>query len=411
MRQVPSLPRVTAVIISILALSSLSSFAQTRTVWNTATDIRVGARGTMVGVATEVLSNSFTLIPDRDRNGQTVRVTSDSIVTRYLGFGRTTGEVFSGANGFAQLRAGDRVEVRGIGDTRGTIAAQEILLLGRPISGSQDSITVGATRTGTVEGLVRSIRPEDNRVVIETDQREMLTILGTASTPVYHEGGTYRIRNIEVGDRIRVEVESSSSSGVRPRLINVVSDATPESTAGGRTVTSIYGQVTRVDTRTSSFRIEDERGRVVPVDARNANDRAGNRFRLTDLRVGDRLEVSGEYDSSNNFRADTIRFSSERDRDDPFGDQDQDNDRDDTFSSFSSEDIVGTVDETFADNTIIVREQDGDRIRIFVDADFMVRNKQGTYIRATQLKRADRLEVQTFRDLSGRFIAQVIRIR
>lgn len=408
MRQPSSLLRVPSFFLFLTLLVPLTLFGQTRTTWTTAADIRNNARGTMVGLVGEVQSNSFTLIPDRDRNGARVRVTTDSIVTRYLGFGNTTGEVFTGANGFSRLRNGDRVEVRGIGDAPATIGAEELLLLGRNVTPSGDSITVGATRSGTVEGIVRSLRAEDNRIVLETDRREMVTILGTASTPVYHEGGTYRIRNIEVGDRIRIEVDSSSSSGIRPKLIDVLTDATPESRPGenGRTVASVTGRVSRLDTRAQTFRIEDDRGRITTVDARAAFDRAGNRFRLTDLQNGDELEVSGEYATTGVLRADTIRFRSDAGADDPFGD-----DRDGNFFDYTSADLIGTVDETYADNSIMVTDQSGRRVRVLVDPDFMVRNKQGTYIRATQLKRGDRVEIQSFRDRAENLIAQVIRIR
>src|SRR5688572_16174359 len=148
MRQPSSLLRVPSFFLFLTLFVPLTFFGQTRTTWTTAADIRNNVRGLMVGLVSEVQSNSFILIPDRDRNGARVRVSGDSIVTRYLGFGNTTGEVFTGANGFARLRAGDRVEVRGVGDAPATISADEVLLLGRNVTPSGDSITVGAARSG-----------------------------------------------------------------------------------------------------------------------------------------------------------------------------------------------------------------------------------------------------------------------
>jgi uncharacterized protein DUF5666 len=409
MDQVKLRLNLSAIFLLAALVGPVSSIAQTRAVWSTANDIRSGARGTIVGTVTDIQANSFTLQPDRDPNGATVRVSTDTIVTRFLGFGATSSEVLSGGTGFARLREGDRVEVRGVGDTRSTVAAEEVLLLGRSVA-SQGTST-SAPRPGTVEGVVRSIRPEDNRMVIETDRREMLTILGTSSTPVYYEGGTYRMRNIEVGDRVRVDVESTTSAGVRARVIDVVRDATPESTVpGGRTVTSVYGRVTRIDTRTNSFRLEDERGRVVLVDARSAYDRAGNRFRLTDLQVGDRLEISGEFDDLDNLRADTIRFSSEAGRDDPQRPIDDDIEYGDA-TGYAGVAVSGTVVSPLTSDLIEIRDSTGDRFRILADRDLVVQNKSGGYIRATQLKAGDKVDIRAFRDRNGRYIAQTIRIR
>src|SRR5687768_3627810 len=116
--------KLSAIILLTVVVGPVSSIAQTRAVWSTANDIRSGSRGTIVGTVTDIQTNSFTLQPDRDPTGTTVRVTSDSIVTRYLGFGASSSEVLAGATGFARLREGDRVEVRGVGDTRSTIASE-----------------------------------------------------------------------------------------------------------------------------------------------------------------------------------------------------------------------------------------------------------------------------------------------
>jgi hypothetical protein len=407
MRDVASRLRFSLILVALVLSGPLSSLAQTRTTWSTAADIRSGSRGAMVGTVSEVLANSFTLVPDRDPQGATVRVTSDTIVTRYLGFGDTASEIFSGTSGFARLRVGDRVEVRGVGDTRNSIAAEELLLLGRNVTPPPSDETTA--RPGTIEGVIRSISSTANRVVLETDRREMFTVVGTGGTPVYYQGGTYRMENLEVGDRIRVEVESSSGEEVRARLINVVRDATPDQDLPqdrDRTVTSVLGRVTRIDSRAQTFRLQADRGQEILVDARFALDRAGNRFRLTDLQVGDRLEVSGQYDSADTFRADTIRFGG-----DPIVDDRDADEATDDLGGYSSVTLRGTLIGPFADNMIVVRDSTGDRFRVLLAPELIVRNRTGAYLPASRLRDGERVDVQAFRDRSGYYIAQTIRIR
>ena len=143
-------------------------------------------------------------------------------------------------------------------------------LLGRPIAADQTGIgqtrspstsvstpTVGGTtpttapdRLGRVEGVVRQVNPDEGRVVMETDRREMITVRATSATPVYYRGNTYRISNLEVGDRIRVEPESATSSGteMRARVIDVL-QSVQETGGTARQVGALTGRVVSVDRR------------------------------------------------------------------------------------------------------------------------------------------------------------------
>lgn len=406
MRQISSQLRLSPILLALLLFGSLSSFAQTRTAWSTAADIRSGARGSMVGTVREILANSLTLVPDRDPEGPTVRVTTDTIVTRFLGFGENQAEILSGTAGFARLRVGDRVEVRGIGDTRNSIAAEEVLLLGREVS--PPPATATTSRAGTIEGVIRSISSTANRIVVETDRREMLTVIGSASTPVYYQGGTHGMENLEVGDRIRVEVQSTAGDEIRARLIDVLRDVRQGEDLPrdrDRTVASIFGRVTRIDSRTQTFRLQTDRGQEVLIDARFALDRAGNRFRVTDLQVGDRLEVSGQYDSAERFRADTIRFGGESEV------EDRDLEDPGEFGGYRRVTLTGTLVGPFADDMIVVRDATGDRYRVLVAPELIVRNRTGGYLTASRLRDSERVEIQAFRDRGGYYIAQAIRIR
>src|SRR5262249_14764548 len=131
-----------------------------------------------------------------------------AVSTQYNGFGGSINgspEIFMGTTGFANVRVGDRVEVRGVGRNAGTAAAEYVTLLGRP--GEAPQTGVGQTRTpntispptasgttpsttpiqpGRMEGVVRQVNATDGRIVIETDRREMITIRAAISTPVYY---------------------------------------------------------------------------------------------------------------------------------------------------------------------------------------------------------------------------------
>ena len=407
----------------VLLIIASSSFAQTRTIWVGSGDIRNNARGSIVGTIVDIdeTRDRLTFRADGERGGTSIAVTADSLVTQYKGFGGE-GEVFSGTTGFSRLREGDRVEVRGIGSTNATIIADEILLLGR----TSTAPTPGpSTTTGTrLEGTVRSVGT--NRFTIETSNRRIITVQGTTGTPVYYRGEVYRIGNIEVGDRVRVEAESVGGDEVRARLVDVLeSVSTPGTAPGGRTITSITGRVSRIDSRTQSFRLMS-RGTEIKVDARNTSDARGRTLRLTDLQVGDYLEVSGGYDTTNTFRADTVRFTTapatdidsprrpvpSRDDDD---DEDEDEDDEDVFETGRLTTVVltGTIRQDLREADELVVSDSGldEDVTVWVADDFVMRARSGSYVTADQLKRGDRVTIKAVRISRDRYIAQTIRQR
>ncbi len=405
MRQSSSIFTTSITIFAIAFLSAVSLEAQTRPAWQTASDVRVGERGALVGSVTQVNSSgaSFLMVPDAETSGKTVRVTTEAATTRYYGFGAGA-EVLSGSAGFSSIRTGDRVQVTGIGRSGGTLSSTDIMLLGRQVG---SGTTPATTSAGGYEGLVRQINQAENRLVIETDARQLLTVYGTESTPVYYRGEVYRIRNIEVGDRIRVQVESNVGDGVRARIIDVIADV--NLSGGGRTLTSVSGRITAIDTRAQTLRI-DAGTREVRIDAREARDTEGRVFRLTDLRVGDSVEVSGTFDAADNFRASTIRLGSG------------------TGGSivnpqpttpvagakiFETLVIYGTVERALGSaESMLVRETDSRRdLEVHLLDDFVVRLVNGSYVTADQLEVKTRVVIQAFRDRDGRYIAQTIRTR
>lgn len=400
-----------AALLAVVCMAgSLSAFGQNRVSWSTSDDIRQGVRGKIIGSVTAVDSvrSRIEIVADNDRASDVIRVNADPVSTRYIGFGTTSATqntVYSGTNGFTRVRAGDRLEVRGIGATDSMINAEEILLLGRSLSSSNPSRT-------SIAGTVRQITPSTSRLLVETDTREMITVFGTSSTPVYFEGATYKISNIEVGDRVRVEVDSESRDGIRARSIDVIQSVSDPATgrSNDRTVTSVTGRVTRIDAAAQTLRLDTGRTPEVRIDARAAYDSTGKRFRLTDLQVGDRITVAGQYDANDLFRADTIRFSTTS------GDvfDDTPNADDSELGDLSRVVIYATVTKPLADDgqlNLKDTSNNNRQVNVYVDDDFIVRTKAGTYITADQLKANDKIVVKVFRDASGRNFAQTIRMR
>lgn len=417
-------------------LITVSAFGQSGAQWRTSADVREGVRGTAVGTVADVDEGSsrFQLTPDEDRYGQ-ITVQADSVSTQYRGFGGTINgspEIFVGTAGFSNIRVGDRVEVRGVGRGYG-VAADYVTLLGRPIPADQTGVgqtrsptsgvstptgggttpTTAPDRLGRVEGVVRQVNPDEGRVVMETDRREMITVRATSATPVYYRGSTYRISNLEVGDRIRVEPESATSSGteMRARVIDVL-QSVQETGGTARQVGALTGRVVSVDRRNDVIRVDTGRGQV-RVDLTSATDTSGRRVRGSDVQVGDHVELSGNY-SGDLFIATTVRFT-----DDvltPGGSTIPP--RDQTTSVTPTDlglvTIYGTVTQSLAASPqLLIRDtQNNNRtVRLYVVEDFSVRTRSGGYTTADRLKEGDSIIVKAYRDGDGDYIAQTIRQR
>lgn len=418
----------------LAALCAVTAFGQDRSLWRTASDVDQGSRGSIVGTVTDINAgrNQITIIPDADNNASLL-VTADAVSTQYSGFGGVINgkpEIFTGSTGFPNIRLGDRVEVRGIGSGRAAVRADVVTLLGRATPATQ--VGVGTTRPtgqvntptappptsasdplGRVEGLVRQISPDDFRLVLETDRREMITIRGTQSTPVYFRGETYRIRNLEVGDRIRVEPETTSATNdLRARSIDVlqsVGDA-PSTPTSNRSVAQITGRVTRVERNMDVVRIDTGRGEV-RIDLANAVDPSSRRVHASDVKVGDQLEVSGTYGSTSDvFIASTVSFNGGDVPPDTRSATSIPGDREPELVSVT---IYGSVAESLkvAPQLTVRETQTGRAIRIWVLEDFPVRSRTGAYVSAETLKDGDNVTVKAYRDVTGNYIAQVIRIR
>ncbi len=432
--------RKTKAIFMFAAMVSVAGFAQDRSLWRTSADVQEGTRGTIVGTVADVLTGSSRIIlkPDNDSYDQ-VTIDTDSVSTQYNGFGGTINgspEIFVGSTGFSNVRSGDRLEVRGAGSGNGLLRADRITLLGRALASPQTGVgqtrspgsvstpTAGGRssstspdRLGRIEGTIRQVNADEGRIVIETDRREIRTVRATSSTPVYYKGDTYRLNNLEIGDRIRIEPETGSTgtsgSEIRAHVIDVLASVQDSGGTTNRQVGSLAGRVTRVDRNSDVVLVDSGRGEV-RVDLSSASDSSGRAVRGRDLQVGDRVSLSGTY-NGDLFVASTVGFGDASTTPRPSNTPN----RPRTDSTMNVTDlgvvtIYGTVVQSL-DNSpqLVIRDsQNGNRtVRIYLLEDFAYRTKAGTYSTADRLKANDSVVVKAYRDADGNYIAQTIRVR
>ena len=122
-----------SVISALIAVVALSAFGQSGPTMRTTSDVMENVRGSIVGTVTSVMEtrNQFVVALDGDRYG-TVTVQGDSLSTTFRGFGGSINgapEVFQGSTGMANLREGDHVEVRGIGEPNTTLNAEQVIAI------------------------------------------------------------------------------------------------------------------------------------------------------------------------------------------------------------------------------------------------------------------------------------------
>lgn len=330
-------------------------------------------------------------------------------------------------------RASPRVEIRGTATGGNVVRAERVTLLGRAVEASQTGVgqtrpltsvstptAYGTTpstapdRTGRVEGIVQQINAPEGRLVIVTDRREVLTVRTPQGTSVRYHGETYRVSNLEVGDRIRVEPEGGAAvtgTEVRARSIEVLQSA-QEVSSSSRGVGSISGRVIRVDRTNNVIQVDSGRG-TIAVDLRGATDPAGQPVRARDVQASDHVELSGSY-SGATFVASTIRFIDDSGAPIEPGPATTPAPSSAAYGDLGVVTIYGTVTRTLADGPqLVLRDtQNGGRtIHVYALEDLAVRTRTGTYSTATQLRVNDSLVIKAYRDGDGNYIAQTIRIR
>jgi hypothetical protein len=405
-----------------LLVSTLSTFAQNSPVVGTVIDVDEGRGRLQVELDTEQSSR--------------VTVETDSVSTTYHGFGSVIAgkpEIFTGSKGLSNVRLGDRVSVSGGSRAAGVVKADRVTLIGRAVTvnpvgvgSTRDPATSASTPTddratgqiapaaATVEGTIRQINLSDGRVVVQTTQRRMLTVRTTRNTPVVYRGESYRTSNLEVGDIIRIDADprTTQTDEVVARRIEVTRSVQETGSSPGTSglVTTLSGRVTRVEPSLDYIYVDANRSEV-RVDMGQAEDARGDAVRAGDVRVGDRVEISGSYNrAGDRFQASTLRFGA---RDTESDDDDADDDGDDDSLEYGLVTITGTIVESLEDaSTISVRDRDSNRVlRVLIANDFIVRTKGNTYTTAEQLRVNDTVILGAFRDDEGALIAQTVRLR
>ena len=414
------------------ALTSVAAFGQDRTVWRTSADVQEGGRGSITGTVADTIAGRDRIIvtPD-DALSDQVTIDTDSVSTQYNGFGGTINgapEIFMGSSGFNNVRVGDRVEVRGTAAGGNVVRAERVTLLGRPVDAPQTG--VGQTRTptsvstptasgtrpstvpdrpGRIEGVLQQINAEAGRLVIVTDQREVLTVRTPQRTPVRYHGDTFRISNLEVGDRIRVEIDGGAAgTDLSARSIEVTQSA-QESGSRSNGVGALSGRVTRVDRGNNVIQVDGGRGSVA-VDLRAATDPDGKAVRARDVQAGDQVELSGSYTGST-FVATTLRFTDQNEAA-PAPSANTVPTR--TLADLGVVTIYGIVTQTLADSPqLVLRDTQNDRLitRVYALDDLPIRTKAGTLSTAARLRAGDSVVIKAYRDGDGNYIAQTVRVR
>jgi hypothetical protein len=392
-----------------------------------------GARGSIVGTVADVDEARSQIAVDPDQNGSRITVLSDSVSTQYNGFGGVINgqpEIFTGSQGLSNVRTGDRIEVRGVGQANYSIRADVVTLLGRPTPAPQTGVgttrsptsvstptattTAQSARVSPLEGTIQDVNANDGRLVIVTDRREVMTVRVSSATPVSYKGVAYRISNLEVGDRIRVNPDPSSSAtaGDEMRASSIeVTRSVQEGTNVPKTNT-VSGRVASTDRSLDMVTIDTGR-QSIRVDVATASDSTGRRVRAADFRQGDRIEVNGRYSgtATDLFVANVVRWVDESAAPAPSGTTEDVTAPPPATQEFAAVTIYGTVTDTLANSPqLVVRDNSNRTIRLNVLEDFVVKGRTG-YTTAVRLKAGDNVVIKAYRDLDGNYIAQTIRLR
>jgi hypothetical protein len=401
-----------------------------------AQSISEGARGSIVGTVADVDEARNQIAVDPDQNGSRITVLSDSVSTQYNGFGGVINgqpEIFTGSQGLANVRAGDRIEVRGVGQANYSIRADVVTLLGRPTVAPQTGVgttrsptsvstptattTAQSARVAPLEGTIQDVNPNDGRLVIVTDRREVMTVRVSSATPVAYKGVAYRISNLEVGDRIRVNPDPSTSAtaGDEMRANSIeVTRSVQEGTNVPKTNT-VAGRVASTD-RSLDMVTMDTGRQSIRIDVATASDSTGRRVRAADFRQGDRIEVTGRYSgtATDLFVANVVRWVDESapSAPTPSGTTEDVLAPPPGAQELGAVTIYGTVTDTLANSPqLVVRDNTNRTVRLNVLEEFVVKGRNGGYTTAVRLKAGDNVVVKAFRDLDGNYIAQTIRLR
>jgi hypothetical protein len=172
---------------------------------------------------------------------------------------------------------------------------------------------------GDLRGEVRQIDTRRQEVLIRSDRGRNERVLYDGRTEVIYRQRLYAIRDLEIGDYVRVrfdqggrnryastiEVEAGIQDRQASRVPSQGRGQGPGQSRGQQRVQRIDGTVNRIDARSGWFEINETRGTTVLVTLPyQANRNLQDRFQR--LRRGDRVRIEGEMLSGT--RVELLRF-------------------------------------------------------------------------------------------------------
>lgn len=170
--------------------------------------------------------------------------------------------------------------------------------------------------TGNVRGTVERVNTTERYIVVDREETssnlrnggdDEVVLYYDDRTTVEHQGRTYTPNDLEAGDRILADVESSGNR-LRVEEIQVLYDVTSNTTddyeddrydndngSYDTRTQELRGTVRYVDTRDQTLELEPSTGRsglvVVHYDASTIVEFEGRRYKPENLERGDRVEV------------------------------------------------------------------------------------------------------------------------
>ena len=132
-------------------------------------------------------------------------------------------------------------------------------------------------RANEVQGTVERVNTRDRYVVVDVEASRYnlrngnegeVTLYYDDRTDVEYQGKAYQPQDLEPGDRIRADVDSSGSR-LLAEQIEVLRDVTGGGTSDSTGVLGGYGDDSRNDSRDNGYRVSDDlRGTVRYIDTR-----------------------------------------------------------------------------------------------------------------------------------------------
>ncbi len=305
-------------IFAIFALTAVSTFGQNSSQWRTAADISGGVRGTIVGTVANVDEANGQIQLDSDNpSGGRIFVTADAVTTQYNGFGTVINgqpEIFTGSPGFANIRVGDRLQVRGTGSENGRVSASYVTLLGRPVPAPQTG--VGTTRPpSSISTPTASTTDDQSRASGRSKAPSSRSTPAKAASSSSRIGGksfpsrhplerrcTTRTTPIAWRTSRRGTESESFPTAPHRRAVRCARGRSKSRTASRRAApppagTTVTGRVSAVD-RTVDMVTVDTGRQPIRVDVATANDNTGHRVRALDFQAGDQVSITGHYGAS-----------------------------------------------------------------------------------------------------------------